>query len=165
MLVHARSHGLLLLTVVLWMTACTESNPDPATEEAAIREMNARWLHAMQTLNAEEEASLYAPDGVEYRAHGEPIIGPDALMANDRAFFEQNPLLDVSWSTDKIEVAASGDLAIQTGEFRASGICPEKNQGDWGRFITVWKKESGEWRIAHAMVSSTAPNHCADRSK
>ena len=127
--------------------------------------MNARWLKAFQAHDAAGEAAVFASDGVEYRAHLEPIVGPAAIEAYDKVFFSDNPTLAVSWSTDEIHIADSGDLAIQTGEFQASGVGPTRDQENKGRILTVWKKEDGQWRVAHAMVSSTMPEPSAEQEK
>jgi ketosteroid isomerase-like protein len=48
------------------------------------------------------------------------------------------------WSTDAIRVAASGDVAIQTGEYHLTRMGPKRDGEDKGRFLTVWKKVNGE---------------------
>ena len=157
--------NIVLAALVFLAAACTQpARPklDLAAEEKAIRDMDARWLKAFQAHDALGEAAVFASDGVEYRAHLEPIVGPAAIEAYDTRFFADNPTLAVSWSTDEIHIAESGDLAIQTGEFQASGVGPRGDQEDWGRILTVWKKVEGQWRVAHAMVSSTMPEPSAE---
>ncbi|HUF70533.1 MAG TPA: SgcJ/EcaC family oxidoreductase [Longimicrobiales bacterium] len=155
----------MLVALASVATACSQSarsSVDLAAEEEAIRAVNARWLSAFQAHDAAGEAAVFASDGVEYRAGLERIIGPAAIESYDRKFFAENPTLAVSWSTDAIHIADSGDLAIQTGEFQASGVGPSGDQEDWGRILTVWKKEDGQWKVAHAMVSSTKPQISAE---
>ena len=99
----------------LLVLACSQSTPAPgskpdfATEEKAIREMDARWLKAATT----------------------------------------------AWSTESIHIADSGDLAIQTGEYHTTGIGANGEREDKGRFVTVWKKVGGEWKVAHDIGSTT----------
>lgn len=156
-----RATTSMLAALVFLPAACsrpTHREVDFAAEEAAIREVNARWLDAVQAHDAEGEAAVFTSDGVKYLPHLEPIIGPAAVEAFDSIFFANNPTVVRSWSTDEIHVARSGDFAIQTGDFRASGATPGGNEWeDWGRILTVWTKEDGQWRVGHAMVSSTMP--------
>jgi ketosteroid isomerase-like protein len=109
----------------------------------------------MQAHDAAGEAAVYAGDGVEYRAHLEPIVGPRALEEWERKSFAENPKLNVDWSTETIQVAQSGELAIQTGQFHVTGFGALPDWEDKGRLVTVWKKVNGEWKVAHAMVSTT----------
>ena len=151
-----RSNSIMIPACLILSVSCAPAaSPeiDLGVEEAAIRAADARWLEAFQAHDAMGEAAAFSSDGVEYRMFQEPVVGPDAIEAHDLAFFAENPSLDVTWSTDEIHIAASGDLAIQTGEFRASGVGPDAA----GRILTVWKKEDGEWKVWHAMVNPTNP--------
>ena len=56
-----------------------------------------------------------------------------------------------------IRVAAAGDLAFQTGEYRTTGIGPKGDGEDKGNFVTVWKKVNGEWKVAHDISANSMP--------
>lgn len=148
------------VATLLVAASCAESGLneiDLDAERQAILEVNARWMEAFQSHDAAGEAAVFARDGVEYREHQEPIVGPAALEAFDTQIFADNPTLEVSWTTDEILIAASGDLAIQTGEFRATRTGPEGDYENYGPILTVWKKEDGAWKVAHAMVETSKP--------
>ncbi len=165
MRVTFRVTNIVLAALVFLAAACSQPAPpklDLAAEEKAIHDMDARWLKAMQAHDAVGEAAVFASDGVEYRLHLEPLVGPAAIEAFDTRFFAKNPRFAVSWSTDEVHIADSGDLAIQTGEYQASGLGATGDQEDKGRSLTVWKKVEGQWRVAHAMVSSTMPGPSAE---
>jgi len=55
-------------------------------------------------------------------------------------------------------MAESGDLAIQTGEYHLTSLGPKADGDDKGRFVTVWKKVNGEWKVAHDIGSTTSPD-------
>jgi len=74
-------------------------------------------LKAAQARDAAGEAAVFASDGVAYRKHVDPLVGPAAFLAYVTKFETDNPKLNVAWSTDAIRIAESGDLAIQTGEY------------------------------------------------
>jgi len=167
MRVTFRVTKIVLAALVFWAAACSQPAPlklDLAAEEKAIRDMNARWLKAVQAHDAVGESAVFASDGVEYRLYLEPLVGPAAIEAYDTRFFANNPKFAVSWSTDEVHIADSGDLAIQTGEFQASGLGATGDQ-ERGRSLTVWKKVESQWRVAHAMVSSTMPRPSAEQEK
>jgi uncharacterized protein (TIGR02246 family) len=131
--------------------------PDLAAEEKAIREADARWLKAVQAKDAAGEAAMFATDGVAYRDHIDPLVGPAAVQGYETKFQADNPKENMSWSTDAVHVAESGDVAIQTGVYRVSGLGPQGNGEDEGRFVTVWKKVNGEWKVAHDIGATTMP--------
>ena len=62
-----------------------------------------------------------------------------------------------TWTTDSVRIADSGDLAIQTGEYHVTGIGAKGEREDKGRFVTVWKKTAGEWKVAYDIGSTTMP--------
>jgi ketosteroid isomerase-like protein len=156
-------HFLLFVVLAFLVAACSQpppapvSKPDLAMEEKAIRDADAQWLKDSQERNAAAEAALFASDGVAYRAHLAPIVGPAAYQAYVTKDYEENPKLVAAWTTDSIQVSESADLAIQTGEYDFTGIGPKGEGEDKGRFVTVWKKVGSEWKVAYDIGSTTMP--------
>jgi ketosteroid isomerase-like protein len=140
-----------------------EAKPNLAADERAIREADARWLKAAQAGDAAGEGAVFASDGVEYRAHIPPIVGPAANQTFSIKFRTDNPKAKPDWSTDTIQVAEAGDMAVQTGEFRLTAFGPKGDGDDKGRFVTVWKKVNGEWKVAHDIGVSTMPEVSAKK--
>ena len=155
--------------LALLVGACSPPAPVPAakvdlaSEEKTIREMDASWLKAAQGRDAAGAAAVFASDGVAYREHLGPLVGPAAFQAYETKFQTDNPKLNVTWSTDTIRIADSGDLAIQTGEYHFTGLGPKGDGEDTGRFVTVWKKVNGEWKVAHDIASTTSPEVAAEK--
>ena len=166
-----RFHVLLTVFLVLLVAACSQPAPGPAPkpdltiEEKAIRDMDARWLKAAQARDAAAEAVIFASDGVAYREHVDPLVGPAAFQTWDTKLYTDNPKQSSTWTTDSIRIADSGDLAIQTGEYHVTGIGPKGEREDKGRFVTVWKKVSGEWKVAHDIGSTTMPETPAEKKQ
>lgn len=48
----------------------------------------------------------------------------------------------------EIEVAASGELAIVTGTYRAARIALSAGQPARGRYVRVWTRHADGWRVA-----------------
>lgn len=146
----------LVVSALLFLAACSQR--DLAREEQAIRDNDSRWLKAAQARDAAGEAAMFASDGVAYREHIDPLVGPAAFQAFTTKFATDNPKVSVTWSTDAIRIAESGDFAIQTGEYHLTGLGPKGEGDDKGRFVTVWKKVTGEWKVAHDIGSTTSPD-------
>ena len=155
----------------LCMSACSQqaagpaAKPDLSGEEKAIREMDARWLKAAQSRDAAGEAAMFANDGVAYREHVEPLVGPAAFQAWDAKLLADNPKQTSSWTTESIQFADSGNMAIQTGQYHITGIGQKGDGEDKGRFVTIWKKVRGEWKVAHDIGSTTMPEPTRDKKQ
>jgi len=153
----------VLAALVLLVGGCSQpapapvAGPDLASEERAIRDMDARWLQAAQAKDAAGEAAMFAEDGVAYREHVEPLAGPAAYQAYVTKFQADNPMVNVTWTTDAIRIADSGDLAVQTGEYHLTALGPRGDREDRGRYVTVWKKVGDAWKVAHDIGSTTMP--------
>jgi uncharacterized protein (TIGR02246 family) len=158
-----RLFNLLPASLLLLLSACAEptssesTQPDLASEEQALRDLNTRWLSASQANDAAAEAAFFAADGVAYREGVDPIIGPAAYQASKSQFLAENPQATVTWSTDTIQIAESADLAVQTGEVRAAGLASlSEAEVIRRRYVVVWKKVDGAWKIAYD-IGSTLP--------
>jgi ketosteroid isomerase-like protein len=156
--------ALLLLAVL--SASCSQPPPPPpaappapdlAAAERAIREGDARWLKAAQSRDAAGEAASLASDGIAYREHVDPLVGPAAFQAYLEKEYAANPKSSSSWTTDAVQVAASGDVGFQTGTYHTTGLGPKGAGEDRGRFVTVWKKVGNEWKVAHDIATSTMP--------
>ena len=155
--------------LVFLVAACSQpapspaSKPDLAAEEKAIRDTDARWQKAAQDRDPAGEAAIFASDGVAYREHVDPLVGPAAFQTWDSKVYAENPRQNTTWTTESLRVADSGDLAIQTGEYHVTAMGPKGDQEDRGRFVTVWKKVNGEWKVAHDIGSTTMPEIPAEK--
>jgi ketosteroid isomerase-like protein len=131
---------------------------DIAAEEAAIRTRSGEW---MNYANSRDSASIanqvFAADGVliaDDKAHK----GPAAIQAAMDAEMKANPDALISWTTDKVWVAESGDLAVETGSFTMDPDGDGKKPAVQGSFVTSWIKVDGQWRaLTDAGGENAAP--------
>jgi len=147
------------LIPVLVAACATQTTPavDVAAEEQAIRARSMAWLDAARARDAAGEGAVFADDGVALRANNDPIIGPAAFTAWATADRASNPQSVVNWTVDQVVVAASGDIAYEIGTYQLTGLGPDGSGDDTGRYVTVWKKVNGEWKVAADVGSTTKP--------
>jgi uncharacterized protein (TIGR02246 family) len=119
---------------------------DLAAEEQAIRNRSGEW---MNYANSKDFASIangiFASDGVmisDDKAHK----GAAAIQAQLEADSKKRPDAIVSWSSDQVRVAQSGDLAVETGSFTMDPDGEGKKPAVQGSFATAWAKVDGQWR-------------------
>ena len=133
------------------------SKPDLAAEERAIREVDARWLKIAQARDAAGEAGMFAADGIAVRQQGAEFTGPAAIEASAAKEYADNPKSQTTWTIDSIRVAESGELAFQTGQLHTVNAGPKGVGETRARFVTLWRKIDGEWKVAYDISAPMAP--------
>ena len=151
----------LVAAVVLLAAGCS-SAPRPAdlaSDERAIRDLAARWQKALLERDAATQAGMFADDGVSYHDGQPPLVGSAAVLAWESRAVISHPKAVITATTDRIQVAAAGDIAIQTGEgtLTSLGEGGEDRAVHRQRFVTVWKKVNGQWKVAHDIAVNTTP--------
>jgi uncharacterized protein (TIGR02246 family) len=150
---------LALLGAALISGCSTASRPpDLAADEHAIRELAARWQKALLDRDAATQASMFAADGVSYHDGQEPLVGPAAILEWERQAVTRHPKARITSTTKELRIAAAGDIAIQSGEGQLTdlGENGEDHTVRKQRFVTVWKKVDGQWKVAHDIAVNTA---------
>jgi uncharacterized protein (TIGR02246 family) len=158
---------LISLILVIMLTACSQQQTgkqkvDLDAEEQAIRSISMEYLGFVKNNDAVSTAALFADDGISYTESVEPSVGPAAVEEAFRKSMEKNPEFVVDWTTDRVEVAASGDLAVEYGSYKMSFPGPEGPQEDFGKYITVYRKVNDVWKIAADMATSTKPEESSE---
>jgi uncharacterized protein (TIGR02246 family) len=152
---------VLAAALAVLMAACSPAprSPDLAADEKAIRDLAARWQKALLDRDAATQASMFAADGVSYHDGQEPLVGPAAILAWESRSVTNHPKAVITSTTDRVQISASGDLAIQTGEGRLTNLGEngEDRAVHRQRFVTVWKKVNGEWKVAHDIAVNITP--------
>jgi uncharacterized protein (TIGR02246 family) len=147
---------LCLITVVAISASCgTAQPPAPAPvdtraqDEAAIRAAVQDWGKAIENKNLDQTLSYYADDAWVY-----PQNAPIAKTADQRrsvwtGFFATPGASDMEGATKRVEVARSGDLAVEFGTFAMT--MNDKNGKpvtETEKYVTTWKKQGdGKWKV------------------
>jgi ketosteroid isomerase-like protein len=93
---------------------------------------------------------LFAEDGAVYWEDRPPTSGPEAIEDFMGRQFAENPGGEGGFSPDRVDVAASGDLAVEQGTYNTPN--------EAGRYITVYRKIGSDWKVAADMSLSTSPD-------
>jgi uncharacterized protein (TIGR02246 family) len=123
-----------------------DSNLDRVIEKA-----NSEWAAAMKTGDAATIAAPYADDGVFIGIDGSCTKGRAEIEKMYRARFERTGLA-VSTKIEPRHVTLDGDFAY---EFGYGEVAIKKGGAmtvNGGRYLTVWQRHSGEWRILRNVV-------------
>ena len=148
---------LLLLAPILFLAACAQPAAEPAKpavdiakESAAIQKQSDDWKVAAKARDAAKTASFWSNDATLVEPGSpSPIVGHDALQKFvEEAFKDKN--FSIDWTTTKIEVAASGDLAYETANETFTSTQGKKVMTSKVVGLVIWKKQAdGSWKAVY----------------
>ncbi|MFZ0883955.1 MAG: DUF4440 domain-containing protein [Candidatus Acidiferrales bacterium] len=119
-----------------------------ASDEAAIRAASAAWSKASAAKDIDKAVSFYGDGAV--------VMSPKAPAVHDSENIRKGwadiltPGPGLSWRTTTVEVARSGELAYENGEY--DFVTTDKNgktNDEKGKYLVIWKKQAdGAWKVA-----------------
>ena len=156
---------ILVVLPVLALAACknprdTAADPDTTgsvsaatvdrqDEEKTIRDLEGRWRQALTAKDSAAVGGFYSKDGFYLPQGSNGYQGPDKIRSRWTSEFTGGKF-DLEREPKKIEVTDAGDMAYEVGTYKVKWDKPKehhKGQGA-GNYVTVWKKENGEWKTA-----------------
>ena len=134
---------------------------DKAAIADAIRADEKKWNDDFHSKSVDALMSHYTSDVVAVFPGGPSITGASVRKGLEDA--AKDPAFDVNFSSDKVEVSDSGDLAYSRGHFTEKHTDPKTRQvaSNSGSYITVYKKQDdGSWKVVEdftAVEPAAAP--------
>jgi uncharacterized protein (TIGR02246 family) len=114
-----------------------------------------KWNDALQTKNNMAVAALYSKTDLSFLPTVSPqhIKGSSATEEYFKDFVQKNPFGTIT--DDKVQVFDGGKAYLHSGMYTFELGDAGKRTPVSARFSYVWKKEAGEWKIAHHHSSVT----------
>jgi ketosteroid isomerase-like protein len=147
----------LALLALLSFVGVSSSAQTRSQDGAEVRAADQEWarVFAAKDLKASvdfcaDEASVLVPNA--------PIAtGKQAISQAFAAFFAI-PDFKISWHPSKVEVANSGELGYSTGVYEMTfKDAAGKAMSDHGKYVTIWKKQGGKWKVVSDIFNSDLP--------
>jgi uncharacterized protein (TIGR02246 family) len=120
-----------------------------AAEETALRALIKQWSDSAATRDPAKFAAFYAEDA-EFLFENMPRVSGRTAIAEALGPMMQDPNWALTFTPAKVEVARSGDLAYETGAYQIT-LTDQKTKKAFstkGKYIVVWKKVGGRWKVA-----------------
>jgi uncharacterized protein (TIGR02246 family) len=151
------------------LSGCQQSDrpADTAQVEAQIRDNETRWNHAYAKRDAAALAGMYADDAALANPDSDLVSGKDAIAEAVKGF-ASDPNLRVEFRADRVQVAASGDLAYSRGRYTMTMTDPKTKAPftSKGNYLTVWQKQAdGSWKAVEDFITTGAPPTLATRAQ
>lgn len=159
-------HVLLKLVVAtaLFLNACnipatkvdtttsTDSTGNDASEaEAFIKSEGTKFNEEMQRGDSNALAAHYASDALVMPPNSESVKGNDVIAVWGGAV----RMGVKGFKLNTSDIIGGGDIYTETGTFEMTGA--ENKTLDKGKYITVWKKDNGSWKIYRDIWNTSMP--------
>ncbi len=102
--------------------------------------------------DAQALAALYTKDGHVMPPNAKVVSGPKALERLFQSFWEAG---DAVIKLKTVEADGSGSVGYEVGEYALSGKTGKVT--DQGKYIVVWKKVNGRWKLYRDIFNSNMP--------
>jgi uncharacterized protein (TIGR02246 family) len=153
--------GAFVLAILAGLSmACAAGSSAPAVdtkaEEQVIRQLDDQWNAAVQKKDPEANVAFYATDGVAMWPDAPAAKGTDAIR---KAWTEilKAPNLQLSFAPEDITISQAGDLATDVGWVKAEMDTPQGHVKEDAKYLVVWKKVNGAWKVQYDTFNSNAP--------
>ncbi|MGH6949285.1 MAG: YybH family protein [Vitreimonas sp.] len=144
---------MLLVLLALVATGCNSRSETAApdtrgSDEIEIRAAVKQWSDSARAKDADAFSSFYADDGVLRVEDAPDAIGKTAIRDVVRGMM-QDANFSLAFTTDKVVVARSGDLAYETGTYALTMSDADKKAAtERGHYLVVWQKQpNGAWKV------------------
>jgi ketosteroid isomerase-like protein len=161
--------GYAFVGMMMLLAGCAKQAAPPAVdlaaEESAIRATDAAWQASGKSRDMEKALSYWADDSIMYAPNMPAMVGKPAIRAYVTGAVN-SPDFSISWVTDKVVVARSGDMAYSTGTNQITYRDPTKNKlmTEKSHGIVVWRKQAdGSWKAQIDIWNDAAPGSGAKK--
>ncbi len=121
-------------------------------DEQTLRDLNAQWSKAAGAKDLDKTVSFYSDDAVVLPPNQAVLTTKDGIRGPWKDLIAS--VTSVSWKTERVEMAKSGDMACLTGTYELT-----MNDGtkDHGKYCEVWEKKGGTWKCGTDIWNSDLP--------
>lgn len=153
---HRAALATFLLTLpVLLFVSCERAPEDTAEVRQAIEALIKQLEDAYNRGDAAAANALYTEEARVLPPGGPTLVGREAILQN---FQPSDTVVFSDLQLTTLEVRVVRDLAYEIGEYTET-IQPEEGEAirDQGKYVVVWKRENGEWKIDVDIWNSSIP--------
>jgi uncharacterized protein (TIGR02246 family) len=135
-------------------------NTQPASDvRAAILQANQQFMTSARRGDAASIAALYTASAELLPTNSDVVSGVPAI----RAFWQAVLDMGIKEATlETVELEAHGNTAYEVGRYVLHGDGSQIL--DRGKYVVIWKREDGRWKLHRDIWNTSLPASPADRS-
>lgn len=142
--------GILIVTALLSSAQTTGRKTSGGDLRSAIEAANKRFSDAFGKGEAAKVAGMYAEGARAMPPNGPVVQGRQSIQELWQSVINTGAKLSLSTS----DVEAQGNVVIEVGTYEMT--FPD-NKRDAGKYVVVWKREKGVWKLAVDIWNSNMP--------
>jgi ketosteroid isomerase-like protein len=154
--------ALLSIFVLVILAGCSQT-PAPAvvsraTDIKSLRAAQEAAIDAFVSKHADHMVSAYSADA-SLMFPNSPILQGEGLRTAIRAL-AADPNFSMRFSTDKVEVASSGEVGYTRGTYTMTMSDPNSKKilRENGKYVTIYAREAdGSWKMIEDINNPDAP--------
>lgn len=146
----------LILSLLLTLSVRAEAGGSEDLKKQ-IEAANVEFVAKFAASDGAGLAGLYTEDGQLLPPNGEPISDHAAIGAFWQGAMDSGVK---GAKLETVEVEGMGKTAVEIGRFALSDA--EGNVLDHGKYIVIWKKVDGQWKLHRDMWNSSVAPPAAD---
>jgi uncharacterized protein (TIGR02246 family) len=146
------SFAVRILTAVVLITVAGSARALAQDARAAIESGNRQFEQAIAKGDAAAIAGMYTTAAQVLPPNSEPVQGREAIQKVWEGFLATG-IRDLKLATSEATVA--GDTAYEVGSYELK--TPDGKLADRGKYVVVWKKEGGGWKLHRDIWNSSQP--------
>jgi uncharacterized protein (TIGR02246 family) len=125
--------------------------PAPAEDvRAGIEAANRKWEAALSKGDAAALGALYTADGELLPAHSDAVRGPKSIANYLQAVLNAG-IRKATLTTLEVDECSNTASEVGTYEFKGE----DGTLMDHGKYIVLWKKEGGAWKLHRDMFTTS----------
>ena len=146
---RAMAWFLTLVLLTAPASAMSQEHADHTDMQSAIAKGSAAWQAAFNAGDGAAVAALYTSDASLLPPGGDPVQGREAIQG----FWTEATSTGGTFSLETVEVAGHGDMAVEIGTYSGTGA--DGAHTDHGKYMVLWKKVDGAWKMHRDMWNSS----------
>ena len=150
----------VIFCICILFSGCTSApKVDIQAEKDAIQSLEDQWSAALQAKDAEKILNFYAAEAVSMSSNKPIYTGLDAIKNGIVSMLADTTVIFNTYkgAVDAIELSATGDLAYARGHDEISKKTKEGIAKDEGKWVDIWKKFDGQWKVVVSISNSNNP--------
>ena len=148
-----------MTAMALTLTACNQTPDTRDADAKAIQNGEAQWVQDFASKDPDKILAHYADDAI-FMTPGSPAASGRDAIRKDIVQMVAAPNMSLTFQSNMVEVAKSGDVAYTRGTYTMTMTDPQTSQpiNDHGSYVTTFRKEpDGTWKAVADIVTSEVP--------